>query len=150
MRSTTKKVQTIESTTATTPTTTIVTETILGLPKVIFYVAIIGASILLIGAIVGIILAVRSCKSTTGYDYSSGIKARGASLPMHRYYLKLRLIVIIFKDQMMDMETCQIPSAQCTLAANLATLDEQLYLTAQIRPDPIASDRSRPEQNKIT
>jgi len=84
MRSTTKKVQTIESTTATTTTTTIVTETILGLPKVIFYVAIIGASILLIGAIIGIILAVRSCKSTTGYDYSSGIKARGASLPMHR------------------------------------------------------------------
>lgn len=50
----------------------------------------------------------------------------------------------------MVMETCQITSAQCTLAANLATLDEQLYLTAQIRPDPIASDRSRPEQNKIT
>ena len=51
---------------------------------------------------------------------------------------------------MMDMETCQIHSEQFTVAANLATLDEQLYLTAPIRPDPIASDQSRPELNKIT
>ena len=84
-KSTTKKVPiTTESTTATTTTTTIVTEKILGLPKVIFYVAIIGASILLIGAIIGIVLAVKNCRKDPGYDYSSGIKTRGASMPMHR------------------------------------------------------------------
>ncbi|CAG5082462.1 Oidioi.mRNA.OKI2018_I69.PAR.g10133.t1.cds [Oikopleura dioica] len=84
-KSTTKKVpQTTESTNPTTIASTTATEKILGLPKVIFYVAIIGASILLIGAIVGIVLAVKNCRKDSGYDYSSGIKTRGASMPMHR------------------------------------------------------------------